>query len=214
MAPVGPESIEHNADHPFEREAVAGLSAFLERNSWDFSRLPISVDFVLLVDLASRTRVRRVKMIDGAPSGTVEVAFNRLFIQQRPKEFFQRVVPHETAHVISQVEAIARGESIEAHGAEWVEVHHRLTSLEPAPHRTFRRLFDDTPIRLARGAIPALCPECPDSLSCFNDSELADLAAGQKQCDKCGGAKRRADLGELHPDVITQTNFVRFYLED
>lgn len=199
-----------SARHPLETEVVTGVRILLEQNRWPAERLEVHVDFSMPRGKHSDHSLKRVKMRNGHPTGTVMLTFNYLHLQQRPAVFFSQVIPHEVAHVFSALAAMRAGEKIEPHGEEWKTWYMKLGPGEPLKPSALLSHFDDRPHNLHKGGITVRC-------SCAGDAgfdvaigkALSDFRDGNLICKQCGEPFAAATETDIPAVVLNQLQFIR-----
>ena len=188
--------------HPLEAEAADTTRRLLEREKFPFDRLRVEVHFGLRVKMFSDHELKRVKVVERHAQGTAVLWFNSLFLLQRPESFIPMVVPHENAHLLTELRALAKGVKVEKHGKEWRETFARLSTEAPQEHGSLLALFDDRAISLLKGYLHARC-NCSGAsgFHCVAPSFRTKVERGEKVCGRCKGKFRLVAPSETPNEV-------------
>lgn len=196
------DSFIAHSRHPLEEEVADTTRLILEREKFPFDRLRVEVKYDLRMKCFSDHDLKEVRVENRQSQGTVGLFFNRLFIVQRPDSFLRLVVPHEIAHVITQLKATVQGVKIEKHGVEWRSTYARFATNSPQEHASINALFDDRAIALYKGYVSARC-ECSDAsgFHCIAPSQQSKVQGGHKHCSRCNTKLRIVPPSEIPTSV-------------
>lgn len=203
--------VSTNADHPFEKIVVDTVQQQLTRAGYPFSRLPVTVGFAITMLGTSKSKLDQVQRnAHGQLSGPVTIVYNVLYLQQNPKHYIERVIRHEVAHVLAELEAMAKGETIEPHGKEYVQTHLKLCGEAPNSHVELADPYDSRPIRIWKHQVLVRC-ECPGkaAFELVTVKDVPRVKREEKQCKRCGTPFAVCGLEELHSDLKAQVDFIR-----
>lgn len=201
---------KHNADHPYERHVLLLVEECLAAAKYPTDRIEVEVDFTPVITTWSRHKLE-LEMLGATPSGRVTISYNSLFLMQDPVSFFEQVVAHEVAHVLSATVAFRNGVSISEHGVEWSEWLEKISdTAEPAATIPDTE-FDYRAILLKKGGVLAVC-ECENDehFPAHRNSgdKVAQLRGGEIDCPQCGTAFRIAGHDELPDSIVADLQFI------
>jgi predicted SprT family Zn-dependent metalloprotease len=198
-----------NPRHPLEGEVADTTRRLLEREKFPFDRLRVEVKFGVRVKMFSDHDLKRVKVVERLAQGTVDLWFNSLFILQRPDAFLPMVVPHENAHLFTELVAKVKGVEVEKHGKEWRESFGKLSTDSPQEHASLNALFDDRPIKLLNGYLSARC-NCQGTpgFHCVAPTHRGKVEAGARVCPRCKASLKLAPSTEIPIEIKAALDYL------
>lgn len=161
---MGKSKIRHNARDRLGHELVDCAFELLSKVDWPFERIEVRIDFGARVGAHSDTKVA-LEDRGGHAFGEATVFYNALSMHQRCMSFFQYVLPHELAHVLSitgcEQANVTKGTKfkIKPHDKEFHQAHEQLSRFGVKSHKDFSGWFDVRPIRLVMGGRAVLSSE-------------------------------------------------------
>lgn len=198
-----------NPRHPLEGEVADTTRRLLEREKFPFDRLRVEVKFGVWAKLFSDHDLKRVKVVDRQAQGTVELRYNGLYLVQRPDAFLSMVVPHENAHLFTELTARVKGVDVEKHGKEWREAFGRLSTAAPQEHASLNALFDDRAIKLLNGYLHARCScQGPSGFHCVAPTHRGKVESGEKVCTRCKAAYKLVPSTETPTEVKSALDYL------
>lgn len=201
----------NNADHPREHHIMVLLDEMLSNARFPLTRIRLSVEFSpILSDFAAHKL--NIELVNGKPHGGVRLAYNSLFLMQDPLTFYRDIVPHQVAHVLTDIVAIKQGVKVLEHGPEWQDWL-ALLSVSATPASSFPDAgFDDRAIKLHRGGVLCRCAcQGVEAYKVVSNTgpQIAKLKQGDTRCKVCKEAYMIRDVSETPPKIKQEIEFIR-----
>ncbi len=199
---------QHNAEYSREIQAAKEVSRLLQLVNFPGSDVWVDLRFDYTLSDHSASSVD-VLLIRGQPHGIVKLSLQGMFLMQDFKSMILEVIPHELAHILHGVAAKVEDYTIpKPHDDVWVDFFDRLAdSMEVEACAKVRGLFDDRPVRLARGGILVICSCGGDegaSVVADTTANAAKLRTGELECSKCRDPFVRADAATAMPTAVAE----------
>lgn len=197
--------------YPIENELVRLVDRYLARAAWPLRGYPCRIEFEARPNVPSRHELTSAGVNGrGEHVGHARLIFNFVHLYQLPGPFLTDIVPHEVAHLISQLQGIKSGIPIEMHGKEWREWLAKLSHRAEPKASAGTGLFDDRSIRLYKGGLLGRC-QCEGPAGFMVVSKRQQKEQG---CGACKSSVRLVPLESAPAALRDEVDFIRNYLEE